>query len=105
MTFEDFYIKICFFKDDIFFFHKTLSFFQKKLGAKKHMFLRSIKQNKNFYSKVMYASLRKKNAMSLVLLKTLTWAHYGYRYSPYKPGFDQSILKIFAITANSLFAK
>ena len=48
---------------------------------------------------------KKENVMSLFLLKTLTWAPYGYRYSPYEPGFDQSILKIFVINADSLFAK
>ena len=48
---------------------------------------------------------KKKNVKNLLLLKTLTRAPYGYRYNPYEPGFDQSILKIFVINANSLFAK
>ena len=50
-------------------------------------------------------SKKEKNVKILFLLKTLTWAPYGYRYSPYEPGFDQSILKIFIINADSLFAK
>ena len=54
----------------------------------------------------MNASLRrKKNVKSLFLLKTLAWAPYGYRYSPYEPGFNQSILKVFEINDDSLFAK
>ena len=48
---------------------------------------------------------KEKNVKSLFLLKTLTWALYGYRYSLYEPGFDQSILKTFVINADSLFAK
>ena len=50
-------------------------------------------------------SKKELNVKSLFLLKTLTWAFYRYGYSPYKPGFDQSILKIFVINADSLFAK
>ena len=48
---------------------------------------------------------KEKNVKSLFLLKTLTWVLYGYRYSPYEPGFDQSILTIFVINGDSLFAK
>ena len=84
----------------------TLFLFQKKRGKKNLCFLWSIKQSKNFCLKIMNASLRrKKNVKSLFLLKTLTWARYGYRYSSYEPGFYQSVLKIFVIITDSLFAK
>ena len=98
MVFEDLY--------NMLFSKKTLFLFQKKTWQKNTCFLWSIKQNKNFCSKIMNASLtRKKIVKSLFLLKTLTWAPYGYRYSPYESGFDQSILKILVINAVSLFAK
>ena len=85
----------------------TVFFFKKKHGKKTLAFLWSMKQNRNFCSKIMNASLKrkkkKKTVQSLFLLKTHTWT--PYEYSPYKPGFDQPILKIFVINTDSLFAK
>ena len=88
------------------FFQKERCFFFKKQLANKHMFFMVDITKQKLCSKIMNAFLRrKKNVKSLFLRKTLTWAPYGYRYSPYVPGFDQSILKIFVINADSLFAK
>ena len=54
---------------------------------------------------MVFDDLYKKKLVCLFLLKTLTWVHQGFRYSLYEPDFDQSILKIFVINVDSLFAK
>ena len=86
-----------FFKDDMFFFQNL---------AKTYVFMvDKTKQKLLFENYISFSKKEKKNVKSLFLVKTLTWASYGYRYIPYEPGFDQSILKIFVINADSLFAK
>ena len=47
----------------------------------------------------------KKKCQELVFAEDTYLDPYGYRYSPYEPGFDQSILKIFVINGDSLFNK
>ena len=87
MVLEDLYKKV-------FFFQKELMFCMVKKTKQKLLF-----ENYECFSKM------KNNVKSLFLLKTLTCASYGYRYSPNEPGFDLTILKIFVVNADSLFAK
>ena len=98
-------------KNNLFFLNKDG--FRRPLSKKKR-FLKMTCFQKTFFQENLFFMVdktktfvrkvrRKKNVKSLFLLKTLTWAPDGY--SPYEPGFAQSILKIFVINADSLFAK
>ena len=79
-------------------------FFSKKAWLKKHFFM--VDKTKQKLLLINYECFSKeKNVKSLFLLKTLTWAFNGYRYSSYERGFDQLILKIFLVNADSLFDK
>ena len=82
-------------------------FFSKKLGKKTDVFYGRSNKTKLLLENYECFS-KKKNVKGLFLLKTLTWASYGYTYSPYEPGFDHSILKISVVNAefaDLLFAK
>ena len=106
MVFEDLYKKTCFLKMTSFFQKKTC-FFQKNL-AKKQMFFMVDQTKQKLLLENYECFSKKKNVKGLFLLKTLTWASYGYRYSPYEPGFNHSILKISVVNAefaDLLFAK
>ena len=50
-------------------------------------------------------SKKEKKCQELIFAEDTYLAPYGYRYSPYDPGFEHSILKIFVVNADSLFAK
>ena len=73
----------------MFFSKKKNTIFAWKKTGKKHLFFMVDKtKQKLLFKNYEYFSKKEKNVKNLFLLKILTWAPYGYRYSPYEPGFD-----------------
>ena len=89
MVFKDLYKTTCFFSK------KTL--FLSKKTWQKHMVFMVDKTKQKLLSE-NYECFSKKEIKCQELTfaaDTYLWATYGCGYSPYEPGFDQSIIKIF----------